>query len=197
LAPLFNKNVDVEAGIPPPQKRIWVYLMPMYIWLVFMICLPHKEERFLYPIYPLLCLAGALGLSYLLRGPGKVVLGLVVTKRKNYARGVMILVVIVVALFAVLSLSRMSALIINYSAPTMVYKHLSQYELKGGHINHYPVPGPSFVSSLSLFLCLSPPLFLPLSLSSLFHSSGSCIVVLFLGTHNSQHLCWKGVVSIS
>lgn len=142
IAPYCNRLIQVEAGIPPPQSSIWMYLSPMYIWLTFMICLPHKEERFLFPIYPLFCLGGAIGLSYLLRGPGKVLLSIVVSKRKNYTRALLIFTTILVALFALLSMSRISSLIINYSAPTLVYKHLSQYELKGGHIHNYPVPGP-------------------------------------------------------
>ena len=32
----------------------------MYLWLIVFWPQPHKEERFLFPIYPLLCMAGAL-----------------------------------------------------------------------------------------------------------------------------------------
>ncbi|KAI9595474.1 Alg9-like mannosyltransferase family-domain-containing protein [Syncephalis fuscata] len=32
-----------------------IRLMPMYIWLLIFTMQPHKEERFLYPIYPLIC----------------------------------------------------------------------------------------------------------------------------------------------
>ncbi len=33
------------------------------LWLALMLYLPHKEQRFLYPIYPLLLLAGAVGVA--------------------------------------------------------------------------------------------------------------------------------------
>merc|ERR1711892_1532387 len=33
---------------------------PLYLWLLVFWTRPHKEERFLFPIYPLICLAGAM-----------------------------------------------------------------------------------------------------------------------------------------
>lgn len=37
----------------------------MYIWIMFMSITPHKEERFLYVIYYLICFNGAFSLSLL------------------------------------------------------------------------------------------------------------------------------------
>lgn len=37
----------------------------MYLWMLIFFSQPHKEERFLYPVYPLICLCGAVGLSAL------------------------------------------------------------------------------------------------------------------------------------
>lgn len=45
--------------------QAWL-LTPMYLWVLVMFPQPHKEERFLYVIYPLLCLAAAFGLEILL-----------------------------------------------------------------------------------------------------------------------------------
>ncbi|VAH74614.1 unnamed protein product [Triticum turgidum subsp. durum] len=36
-----------------------IVVSPVYIWLAFMSLQAHKEERFLYPIYPLICVAAA------------------------------------------------------------------------------------------------------------------------------------------
>ncbi len=36
-----------------------VVLLPMYVWLAVVAPRPHKEERFLFPIYPCLCLGAA------------------------------------------------------------------------------------------------------------------------------------------
>lgn len=37
----------------------------MYLWMLVFFTRPHKEERFLFPIYPLVCLSGAVALSSL------------------------------------------------------------------------------------------------------------------------------------
>ncbi|XP_042763315.1 alpha-1,2-mannosyltransferase ALG9 isoform X1 [Panthera leo] len=43
----------------------WLTLAPMYIWFMIFFIQPHKEERFLFPVYPLICLCGAVALSAL------------------------------------------------------------------------------------------------------------------------------------
>lgn len=42
-------------------------LMPMYIWMVILNIQPHKEERFMFPVYPLICFNAAVSV-YLMRG---------------------------------------------------------------------------------------------------------------------------------
>lgn len=46
-------------------RPYWLTLAPMYIWMLIFFSQPHKEERFLFPIYPLICLSGAVALSAL------------------------------------------------------------------------------------------------------------------------------------
>lgn len=46
-------------------RPYWLTLAPMYIWILIFFSQPHKEERFLFPIYPLICLSGAVALSAL------------------------------------------------------------------------------------------------------------------------------------
>lgn len=46
-------------------RPYWLTLSPMYLWMLVFFTLPHKEERFLFPIYPLICLSGAVALSSL------------------------------------------------------------------------------------------------------------------------------------
>ena len=50
-----------------PVTLLAMRLAPMYVWLAIMFAQPHKEERFMYPIYPLICFNGAVTI-YLVRG---------------------------------------------------------------------------------------------------------------------------------
>ncbi|XP_065570715.1 alpha-1,2-mannosyltransferase ALG9-like, partial [Artemia franciscana] len=40
-------------------KDCFLVFLPMYLWFFIFFCQSHKEERFLFPVYPLICLAGA------------------------------------------------------------------------------------------------------------------------------------------
>lgn len=44
----------------PPSVPVWLSLSPLYLWLFVFVLQPHKEERFLFPVYPLVCLAAAI-----------------------------------------------------------------------------------------------------------------------------------------
>lgn len=46
-------------------SRFIVYLSA-FIWLIMLFLRPHKEERFMYPIYPILCFMGSNSLLYCL-----------------------------------------------------------------------------------------------------------------------------------
>ncbi|KAM8927591.1 alpha-1,2-mannosyltransferase ALG9 [Pelodytes ibericus] len=46
-------------------RPYWLTLAPMHLWILIFFIQPHKEERFLFPIYPLICLCGAVALSAL------------------------------------------------------------------------------------------------------------------------------------
>jgi alpha-1,2-mannosyltransferase len=50
-----------------PYTLLSIRLAPMYLWLWIFTAQPHKEERFMFPIYPLICFNAAVSL-YLVRG---------------------------------------------------------------------------------------------------------------------------------
>ena len=50
-----------------PYTLVALRLAPFYLWLAVLTMQPHKEERFMYPAYPLLCFNAATAL-YLMRG---------------------------------------------------------------------------------------------------------------------------------
>lgn len=51
---LFSKHQTMSSS--PPYI---LCLLPLYLWMIVFFPLAHKEERFLFPIYPMICLAGA------------------------------------------------------------------------------------------------------------------------------------------
>ena len=44
----------------PLNKRLLMAVAPLYVWLAAISALPHKEERFLYVVYPQVCPSSAL-----------------------------------------------------------------------------------------------------------------------------------------
>lgn len=98
----------------------WRIALPMLAWLGVMFSLPHKEERFLYVIYPLLAASGAFALSWLwerfLIFGGATPFARVLPRAFSAA---------VLLTFSLLSLSRIAAQVHNFSAPFSVYRALA------------------------------------------------------------------------
>ncbi|XP_015238314.1 PREDICTED: alpha-1,2-mannosyltransferase ALG9 [Cyprinodon variegatus] len=99
-------------------RPYWLTLSPMYLWMLVFFTRPHKEERFLFPIYPLICLSGAVALSSL----QKCYHFLFQRYRlEHYTVSSNWLALSTVVAFAVLSLSRSVALFRGYHAPLDLY----------------------------------------------------------------------------
>lgn len=101
---LLNFNfifpASLIAAIPLIRtRRVAAAISPFYLWLFIFMCQPHKEERFLYVVYPLICLAATFVLSYVSRP----------------------IAWLLVAGCGVLSVSRNAALVSFYSAPFEIY----------------------------------------------------------------------------
>ena len=59
-------------AVPSPEQSspfamLALRLLPFYTWITIMSIQPHKEERFMYPVYPLVCFNAAVT-TFLLRG---------------------------------------------------------------------------------------------------------------------------------
>ncbi|KAM4015969.1 alpha-1,2-mannosyltransferase ALG9 isoform 2-T2 [Anomaloglossus baeobatrachus] len=99
-------------------RPYWLTLAPMYIWILIFFTRPHKEERFLFPIYPLICLCGAVALSAL----QKCYHFLFQRYRlEHYTVSSNWLAIGTVLLFGLLSFSRSIALFRGYHAPLDLY----------------------------------------------------------------------------
>mmetsp|Transcript_28887 Transcript_28887/g.67827 ORF Transcript_28887/g.67827 Transcript_28887/m.67827 type:complete len:641 (-) Transcript_28887:2236-4158(-) len=108
-------------------------MAPLYLWLAVVLPRPHKEERFLYPVYPALCLGAAIVSVSLIQAMLKYTWW---TKPKQQeielnqesTRKTAISATILAILWTpacVFSLSRTAALSKYYSAPLHVYAQMS------------------------------------------------------------------------
>ena len=102
--------------------RSVIFLSPFYLWLAIFSFQPHKEERFMYPMYPALALNAAMALHYILMAFGnpdpKTLFGKIPAKLK---------LIIVTGLFLTsidLGAARIYGLITAYSAPLRIYEPL-------------------------------------------------------------------------
>ena len=106
----------IAGGFGKLFKALW-YISPFYVWFGFWLLVPHKEERFMVPIYSVLCLSAGLALesldSFLKKIIGKI--GGVLSS-------------ILVMIFCVLSMLRSAAMIRYYSAPLGIAVTISEIQ---------------------------------------------------------------------
>ena len=104
-----------------PMQSVFLVFSSIIIWMAFFSYLPHKEERFMYPIYPLLCVGAGLCLS-VIRSACNVVLG-------KYCRRFWIVYVVVLGSFALIGASRVYSMHANYNKPIYLYTRLAHEEI--------------------------------------------------------------------
>ncbi|GFP78661.1 dol-p-man:man(6)glcnac(2)-pp-dol alpha-1 2-mannosyltransferase [Phtheirospermum japonicum] len=115
--------------LPVAKKKyvpdLLVIISPVYIWLAFMSLQPHKEERFLYPIYPLICVAASAVIESfpdLFRdkfNPNDNSVFVVIAKSLRP---------LALGLILCASHCRTFSLTNGYSAPLEIYKHLEHHD---------------------------------------------------------------------
>ncbi|RYR68281.1 hypothetical protein Ahy_A03g014772 isoform A [Arachis hypogaea] len=120
-------------GILPIARKkyapdLLIVVSPIYIWLGFMSLQPHKEERFLYPIYPLICVAASAVIESfpdLFRDKYNPRSDSILVKAAKILRPV------ILSLILCASHARTFSLIHGYSAPMEVYKILEHHDDAG------------------------------------------------------------------
>ncbi|ORC85804.1 putative dolichyl-P-Man:GDP-Man5GlcNAc2-PP-dolichyl alpha-1,2-mannosyltransferase [Trypanosoma theileri] len=55
---------------PVSKSRMLLYISPFFLWFTFWLTVPHKEERFMAPVFPFLVLAAALSITQLFFSSG-------------------------------------------------------------------------------------------------------------------------------
>ncbi|XP_024957789.2 dol-P-Man:Man(6)GlcNAc(2)-PP-Dol alpha-1,2-mannosyltransferase isoform X2 [Citrus sinensis] len=120
------------VGILPIARKKYapglvVVVSPVYIWLLFMSMQPHKEERFLYPIYPLICVAA----SAVIESFPDIFRDKMVNFNRFYLQTAKVLRPFVLGLILCASHSRTFSLVNGYAAPIEVYKILQHHDDAG------------------------------------------------------------------
>jgi len=96
---------------------------PLYLWLLVFWTRPHKEERFLFPVYPLICLAGAMVVDSL----QKIYFFLFVKhKTRHFLSHSAWLGWLALGVTSLLSMSRVGALYHNYHGVADLWMQVNQ-----------------------------------------------------------------------
>ncbi|KAI5638566.1 alg9-like mannosyltransferase family domain-containing protein [Phthorimaea operculella] len=108
----------------------WLGLMPLLLWLPVFLVQPHKEERFLYPVYSMIVLAGAIALDCLQKMTFAVGTELFrwrkERERLHYLSYTGPLMVMCVLLAGLGGISRTVSLYNNYHAPMSILRSLPE-----------------------------------------------------------------------
>jgi len=113
-------------GLDPFTLVLTVILLPMYIWIAVVFSRPHKEERFLFPIFPLLAVGCAFFIQLILSFWNFMFPGMKNDEKnhRQWLKGCFFIFPIIL-----LSISRSMALSFNYIAPLQVYSDLYNHIL--------------------------------------------------------------------
>ena len=126
-------DVDVDTGTETDIETAstgmtFIYLLPTFLTFLIFTSLAHKEERFLTMIYPTLCLASAISVGCLHRGLLEIIhrvfgssatgaTGATGTAAAALSSALRLCILAGLGLSTMLSLSRSTALHVNFFAP--------------------------------------------------------------------------------
>ncbi|KYQ53422.1 Alpha-1,2-mannosyltransferase ALG9, partial [Trachymyrmex zeteki] len=110
----------------------WYSLAPLYLWILVFFVQPHKEERFLFPVYPMICLAGAIAVDIVQK------LYFYVRTKFNpshischYLQYTVHITVLAILICGLLGLSRSLAIYKGYYAPMEIMTEVNKLETEG------------------------------------------------------------------
>lgn len=98
-----------------------VFMTPFYLWLAIFTVQPHKEERFMYPVYPCLALNAAIAVHVLLSILGSSNAGPITFIPAKIRLAFVVVLGLVAANLGIL---RILGMVTAYGAPLSVYKPL-------------------------------------------------------------------------
>jgi alpha-1,2-mannosyltransferase len=106
--------------------RSIVFTTPFYLWLAIFSLQPHKEERFMYPAYPFLCLNAAIAMHVLLCYIGASDSSQIMGKISGRIKLAFVSAFILSAIFA--GVLRTVGIVNGYQAPLQVYGPLQRFK---------------------------------------------------------------------
>ncbi len=128
-----NGESRIRATTCMMDVQLMTIMLPMYLWMGIVFSRPHKEERFLFPIYPLLAVGASITLEQTLGVIQQQQLSIFKNLKlmrlrlddsNNSSRlGIAILLIFPCGL---VSISRSIALTDGYTAPLELYSHLHE-----------------------------------------------------------------------
>lgn len=129
-SPAAPRDADDEGAMR--NGRLLLTLSGLYLWMAFFSAVPHKEERFMFPVYPLLLLAAAISMSIAARALTRA-LGLGRTTRRG-------LLAAMVITCAAISAMRSSGQARYYGAPLSLYSDLARHSALPDSATATPAP---------------------------------------------------------
>ncbi|PVV02128.1 hypothetical protein BB560_003425, partial [Smittium megazygosporum] len=116
--------VHTSSNLVQNYFLIFTRLLPPYLLFFVLSTQPHKEERFLYPIYPLFCFAAGTSIELLLSISDAFAAKYIPRSKKVWMAFAKTLLLFLAAFSAILGLSRSFALYRNYKSEIEIYKFL-------------------------------------------------------------------------
>lgn len=104
----------------------YVSLSPFYLWLIVFLAQPHKEERFLFPVYFMVALCGAISIDTIQKLFFRLKCAITtVPNGTHYLAQTAWISAIVMIITTLLGLSKIASLQINYHGPLDVFLDLN------------------------------------------------------------------------
>jgi len=116
-----------------PLLRTAILTTPFYMWLTIFSVQPHKEERFMYPVYPFLCVNAAITLHNIVFYLGQSKSKSPITKIPVAIRLIVVVGGILVAIAT--GVLRTVGTVKAYSAPLEIYGPLQNQDHPGTNIS--------------------------------------------------------------
>ncbi len=116
---MLHMVLRTDMGIHELRPRMLTWLAPLYLWLLVLTAQPHKEERFMYPIYPAIAVNAAISLHIFLLALGTSRTGSVMSRIPAQIR--LLGALSFISAGVMLGTMRIAGMVTAYSAPLQIW----------------------------------------------------------------------------